>query len=102
MGGGQWSNGVEVVGNPVNRRVKSRKGEAPAEPPNAGPRSGQLPANSRSSGDQRSPRGKDAAQQGLRAPGAPFYQKVKVSDHFSGRRMASREAAKMRRGSHKR
>jgi len=29
-------NGVEVLWNPVKRRVKTRESEAPAEPPNAG------------------------------------------------------------------
>ena len=37
-------------------------GEAPAEPPNAGPRCERLPAILRSSGDRRSPRGRHAAQ----------------------------------------
>jgi hypothetical protein len=30
--------GVEVLWNPVDRQVKTRESEAPAEPPNAGPR----------------------------------------------------------------
>ena len=60
------SHGVEVLWNPVNRRVKTREGEAPAEPPNAGPRCKRLPAILRSSGDCRGPRGRDAAQQELR------------------------------------
>jgi hypothetical protein len=35
---GLLPNGVEVLWNPVKRRVKTRESEAPAEPPNAGPR----------------------------------------------------------------
>ncbi|MFM8474517.1 MAG: hypothetical protein ACKOEO_01820, partial [Planctomycetaceae bacterium] len=31
-------NGVDVLWNPMNRRVKTRDGEAPAEPPHAGAR----------------------------------------------------------------
>jgi|GEM_PF-3354221 len=67
-------NRLEVVWNPVNRWVKTREDEAPAEPPNAGPRCERLPAILRSSGDRRSPRGRDAAQQELRPPGTPLLQ----------------------------
>jgi hypothetical protein len=35
---GRKPNGVEVLWNPEHRRVKTRESEAPAEPPNAGPR----------------------------------------------------------------
>jgi len=49
-----------------DERPKSRAGEAPAEPPSAGPRGEQLPAILRSSGDRCSARVKDAAQQELR------------------------------------
>ena len=51
-----------------DERPKSVAGEAPAEPPNAGPRCERLPAILRSSGDRRNPRGRDAAQQELRPP----------------------------------
>ena len=77
-------NGLEVFWNPVNRRVKTREGEAPAEPANTGPRSKRLPAILRCSGDRRSPRGRDAAQQELRPPGTPSCQKVKAIGLPSG------------------
>ena len=70
--------GLEVLWNPVNRWVKTREGEAPAERPNADPRCKRLPAILRSSGDRRSPRRRDAAQQELRPPGTPSCQKVKA------------------------
>jgi len=70
--------GPEVLWNPVNRWVKTREGEAPAERPNADPRCKRLPAILRSIGDRRSPRRRDAAQQGLRPPGTPSCQKVKT------------------------
>jgi hypothetical protein len=73
---GREPNGVEVLWNPAKRLLKSWEGEAPAEPPNAGPRSDRLPAFLRSSGDRCSARGRDAAQQELRPPGSAFCQKV--------------------------
>jgi len=75
---GLTPNGVEVLWNPLNRWVKTREGEAPAEPPIAGSRSERLPAILRSSGGRRSPCGRDAAQQELRPPGTPSCQKVKA------------------------
>ena len=42
--GGPAANGVEVLWNPVHRQLKTQEGEAPAEPPNSGPRCEQLPA----------------------------------------------------------
>ncbi|MFM8477377.1 MAG: hypothetical protein ACKOEO_16465, partial [Planctomycetaceae bacterium] len=35
---GRQPNGVEGLWNPEHRRVKTRESQAPAEPPNAGPR----------------------------------------------------------------
>jgi hypothetical protein len=66
------------------RVVSPSQGEAPAEPPNAGPRSDRLPAFLRSSGDRCSARGRDAAQQELRPPGSAFCQKVKAVGRKSG------------------
>ena len=43
-GGGPAVNGVEVLWNPVHRQLKTREGEAPAEPPNSDLRCEQLPA----------------------------------------------------------
>jgi hypothetical protein len=60
----------------VNRRVKTWESEAPAEPPNAGPRCERLPAFFRSSRDRCSAPGRDAAQQELRPPGTPSCQRV--------------------------
>jgi hypothetical protein len=68
-------NGDEVLWNPVNRRVKTRESEAPAEPRNAGARCGRLPAFLRSSRDRCSAREGDAAQQELRPPGTDSCQK---------------------------
>jgi hypothetical protein len=73
---GREPNGVEVLWNPAKRLLKSWEGEAPAEPPNAGPRSDRLPAFLRSSGDRCSARGRDPAQQELRPPGTDSCQKV--------------------------
>jgi hypothetical protein len=64
-----------------HRRVKTRDGEAPAEPPNAGPRCERLPAFSRSSRDRCSARGRDVAQQELRPPGAACCRKVNAIGH---------------------
>jgi hypothetical protein len=73
---GCGASGVEVHWNPGVRRVKTREGEAPAEPPNAGPRCEQLRAFLRSSRERCSVRGRDAAQQELRPPGTDRWQKV--------------------------
>ncbi len=62
---------AEVLWNPVNRWVQTREGEAPAEPPHAGPRCEQLPVFLWSSSVRRKARGRDAAQQKLRPPGTP-------------------------------
>jgi hypothetical protein len=85
-------NGVEVVWNPANRLLKSWEGEAPAEPPNAGPRSGQLPAFLRSSRDRCSARGRDAAQQELRPPGTDSCQKVNASGLTPGNHLRQTQA----------
>ena len=58
--------------------VSPSQGEAPPEPPNAGPGYERLPAFLRSSGDRRNPRGRDAAQPELRPPGTPSCQKVRA------------------------
>jgi hypothetical protein len=50
--------------------------EAPAEPPNAGPRCERLPAILLSSRDRCSACARDAAQQELRAPGTATCQKI--------------------------
>ena len=70
------ANCVEVLWNPLNRLVKTRKSEAPAEPPNAGPRCERLPTFLRSRSNRCSARGRDAAQQELRPPGTASCQKV--------------------------
>ncbi len=60
---GREPHGVEVLWNPVNRRVKTRESEAPAEPPNASPRCERLPAflRSRQGSVQRSRQGYGSA-----------------------------------------
>jgi hypothetical protein len=76
MATGLWPNGVEVLWDPVNRRVKTWESEAPAEPPTAGPRCECLPAILRSSRDLCSAGGRDAAQQELRPSGTHCGRKV--------------------------
>ncbi len=73
---GRKPNGLDFLWNPVNRRVKTRENEAPAEPPHAGPRCEQLPAFLQSSRNRCSVHGRDAAQQELRPPGTDSRQKV--------------------------
>ncbi len=85
-------NGVEVLWNPANRLLKSWEGEAPAEPPHAGPRYERLPAILQSSRDRCSARGRDAAQQELRPPGSAFCQKVNASGLTPGNHLRQTQA----------
>jgi hypothetical protein len=77
----------------VKRRVKAWEGEAPAELPNAGPRSERLPAFSWSSRDRCSARGRDAAQQELRPPGtASSHNADALGRQPAGKRPCKRDA----------
>jgi hypothetical protein len=82
--GGRRSNSVEVLWNPVNRRVKTWESEAPAELPHAGLHCEQLPVLLRSNRDRCSVRGRDAAQQELRPPGTSSCQKVNAIGRRAG------------------
>jgi hypothetical protein len=85
--------GIEVLWSPLKRRVKTWEGEAPAEPPNAGPRCERLPAFSRSSRDRCNARSRDAAQQELRPPGTASSHKVNaIGRQPAGKRHCERVA----------
>ena len=86
------SNGVEVLWNPVNRRVKTWEREAPAEPPHADPLHERLPAILQSSRDRCSARGMDAAQQELRPPGTCSCQKVNAIGLTPGNQLRQTKA----------
>lgn len=84
-------NGVDVLSSSGKRQNTTRASEAPAEPPNSGPRCELSPVFLRSGGDGCSARGRNAAQRKLHPPGTTLRPKLKaiggrpVSDSWGSR-----------------